>query len=124
MAISGTVYSPYQTKWGISQSADLDEAADDTLTYEQLEGPVPTVNYGLIQSAEHKFSGSRIINDEDVYTSESGGLREISFSDLLVRRIDLASLLYAVCQNVTEGAGSPFQKDIDLILHLCTSLGT
>jgi hypothetical protein len=42
--------------------------------------------------------------------TEAGGLRVIPFSDLMVRKEDLGSLLYAVCQTASEGAVSPYTK--------------
>ena len=110
MAIVGTVYAGTQSKWGFVEEATFGTAIADNQNFAQFEGPVPSVNYGIIRDKDQKFNGSRVLQGSEKYHTDGGGLREISFSDLIVRKLDLGDLLYAVCQNVTEGASTPYTK--------------
>jgi len=111
MAIDAVVKAGTESKWGISQSSDFSAAADGTANFEQFEGPIPTgIDYGVTRVIDPKANGSRVRQDAERFYTDSGGLRVIPFSDMVVRGRDLGSLLYAVTQNVSEGAGSPFTK--------------
>lgn len=115
MAIDGVVHSGSQTTWGISQESTFGTAVADAGTFIQFEGPPPSIDWGLTQDLGVKNHGYRFADLSTTYNTQSGNLRVLSFSDLLVRRLDLAELLYAVTQTVTEAAGSPFQKDFEIV---------
>ena len=111
MAINALVFAGTQTKWGISQEATFGTPIADAGTFEQFEGPVPTgIDYGVTRVIDPKANGMRVRSDLEKYYSDSGQLRVIPFSDMVVRVEDLGSLLYAVTQNVSEGVGTPFTK--------------
>jgi len=90
MAIDGLVKAGTETRWGISEESTFGTAIADNGTFIQLEGPIPTVD------VRTKFNGRRVISDIDIFHSQEGGLKTISFSDLIVRKTDLAYLLYLV----------------------------
>jgi len=111
MAIDGLVKAGTETRWGFSEESTFGTAIADAGTFTQLEGPIPTVNEGVIREVKTKFNGRRVISDIDLFHTQTGGLRIITFSDLIVRRKDLADLLYAVHGGVVaEGAATPYQK--------------
>lgn len=113
MAIVGTIYAGTQSKWGIAEQPTFGTAIADDAAFEQLEGPIPSVSYGVTKDGlTPKFDGARIPNDTNIYFTQTGGIRTISFSDLLVRRADLGNLIYGVLQQNfdAEGASTPFTK--------------
>ena len=110
MAIVGTVYGGTQSKWGFAEEATFGTAIADDQNFVQFEGPIPTVDYGIVRDKEMKFNGSRVLAGAEKFYTDDGGIRQINFSDLIVRRIDLAPLIYGVFQNVTEGAETPYTK--------------
>jgi len=111
MAIDGLVKAGTETRWGISEEATFGTAIADGGAFIQLEGPIPTVDEGVMSDVKTKANGRRVISDIDIFHTQTGGLRTISFSDLLVRKADLAHLLYAVHGGVvSEGATTPYQK--------------
>jgi len=112
MAINGIVYAGTQTKWGISEESTFGTVIADAGTFQQFEGPPPSVDYGVISDIEPKFSGSRVRKDYESYYTESGGTRVISFSDMIVRRIDLGHLVYGVFQTMDEGETPAYTKVI------------
>ena len=111
MAIDGIVKAGTETKWGISEESTFGAVIEDNVAFVQMEGPVPSINEGVIRNIDYKANGSRIRLDTDDYFTQDGGIRVISFSDLIVRRTMLADLLYGVFGNVTEGATTPYSKD-------------
>ena len=112
MAIDGLVKAGTETKWGFAEEATFGTAIADNGTFIQLEGPIPTVDEGVISDVKTKSNGRRVISDIDIFHTQVGGLRTISFSDVIVRRKDLGHLLYAVHQSaVTQGlVGTGYQK--------------
>jgi len=111
MAIDGLVKAGTESRWGISEEATFGTAIADNGTFIQLEGPIPTVDEGVISDVRTKANGRRVISDIDLFHTQTGGLRTISFSDLIVRKTDLAYLLYLVHgSTVAEGAATPYQK--------------
>jgi len=110
MAIVGTVAGEHESKWGISEMSDFDAAVDEAVNFERMQGPMPSVDNGVFRDANVKGGDGRFRNGANDYVSGMGGLRVISFSDLVVRHDDLGLLLYLVGQNVSEGAGTPFEK--------------
>ena len=122
MAIVGTIAAGTESKWGIIQAstaAALGEAAfgtqnDDADSAEMYEGPIPSVDYGVIRINNPLNDGGRVRKDTGVYYTQTGGIRQINFSDLTLRRKDLAPLLYAVCQNMDEGEADQYTKIITI----------
>jgi len=111
MAIVGTIAAGTESKWGFSEEPTFGTVVATSGTYEQIEGPIPSVDYGVTRINQARNDGGRMRKDTSVFHSQSGGIRQINFSDLLVRRVDLGSLLYAVCQNCAEDAvASQFNK--------------
>jgi len=111
MAINSNVYANEQTKWGYIQQTTWGTPDDGTGNYTMFEGPPPTgIDYGVTRSIEHKFDGGRVKQYGSIFYTESGGLRVIPFSDVIVRRLDLPVLLYGVMQNVDEGESSAYFK--------------
>lgn len=114
MAINGIVHGGSESKWGILEMSDFDAAVSATGNHEMVEGPMPTVDPGLFRDNTVKAGDGRMRAVANDFVSAKGGLRVISFSDMVVRHDDLGVLLYAVCQNVSEGAGTPFEKTYTL----------
>ena len=113
------VSSPYVTQWGYTDEAEFDNAAGSptasaTSNFTTFEGPPPSVDYGLTEDRSIKHRGIVFAHESDAYSSLAGGLRVISFSDMVVRQEDLAVLLYLVTQTVDEGETPAFQKDFDI----------
>ena len=111
--------SPYTTQWGYTDEAEFDNAAGSptasaTSNFTTFEGPPPSVDYGLTEDRSIKHRGQVFAHAADSYVSLTGGLRVISFSDMIVRQEDLAVLLYLVTQTMDEGETPAFQKDIDI----------
>jgi hypothetical protein len=115
VAIDHEFYAGTETKWGWSEEATFGTAIADAGAFEQLEGPPPTgIDYGITVDRSVKYDGSRMRADANVWHSESGGLRVIPFSDLIVRRNDLGVLLYSVMQVMDEGEATAFAKTLTL----------
>ena len=115
MAIDAIVKAGTESKWGISEESTFGTPIADNGAFEQFEGAIPTgIDLGVIRDIEPKFDGSRVRKDGNVFYSEAGGTRVIPFSDMIVRRTDLSSLLYGVCQNVSEAVGTPYTKTFTL----------
>ncbi len=114
MAIVGTIAAGTESKWGISQESTFGTPIADAGTFEMLQGPIPSVDYGVTRINQALNDGGRVKKDTGAYYTQTGGTRQINFSDMTVRKIDLGSLLYAVCQNVTENASTPWEKVITI----------
>jgi hypothetical protein len=110
MAINGIVHAGTESKWGISEESTFGTPIADTGAFEKMEGPIPTVDPGLFRDNTIKFGSGRVRSASEDFISPEGGTRVLSFSDLVVRQKDLGLLLYLVCQNVSEGAGTPYEK--------------
>jgi len=111
MAITSNVYGNTQTGWGFIQQAAWGTAAADNANFIELEGPVPTgIDYGVHTDMDYKFEGGRVRRAANFFHTESGGMRVIPFSDVIVRRKDLAELIYAVMQTTDEADASPYLK--------------
>lgn len=110
MAIDGLVKAGTETKWGISEEGTFGTAIADAGAFVVMEGPVPTVNEGVIRDIKTKFNGMRIPSDADDFYTQAGGIRTISFSDMVVRKNSLSDLLYAVSGTVVESDTTPYQK--------------
>lgn len=110
MAIDPIVHSPNQSFWAIGEESTFGTPLGDGGTFIKMEGPIPSVDYALLQDLGPKQTGSRVALKDTKYVTQKGGLRVISFSDLVVRQKDLGLLLYGVTQNVTEGATTPYDK--------------
>jgi len=114
MAINGVVHGGRESEWGISEESTFMTAIADTGNFEKIEGPIPTVDPGLLRDNTVKFGDGRMRAVANDHVTSKGGLKVLSFSDMVVRQEDLGYLLYAVCQNVAEGAGTPFEKTYTL----------
>jgi hypothetical protein len=114
MAISGIVYGGNQSKWGISEESTFGTAIADTGNFEMIESKIGTVDPGVFRDNTVKAGDGRMRNIANDFVSTKGSLRVISFSDMVVRHDDLGWLLYAVCQNVSEAVGTPFEKTFSL----------
>jgi hypothetical protein len=114
MAIVGTTYGGYESKWGFSEESTFGTAIADNGTFEMLDSPIPSVDSGIFRINTVKNGDGRMRNASNRFTAAAGGLRIISFSDVFLRQKDLGVLLYAVGQNVAEGAGTPFEKTYTL----------
>jgi hypothetical protein len=114
MAIVGTVAGGHESKWGFVAEATFGGAADDTANYTEFCGPIPSVDSGLFRDNTVKGGDGRMRDAANDFVGDEGGLRVISFSDLIVRLRDLPDLLYLVCQNVSEAVGTPFEKTYTL----------
>ena len=114
MAINGVVHGGRESKWGILEMSDFDAAASATGNHEKIEGPMPSVDFGLHRNNSVKFGDGRMRSVANDFVTDKGGLRVISFSDMVVRLEDMAYLLYAVCQNVSEGGAEVYEKTYTL----------
>ena len=114
MAIVGTVYGEHESKWGISEESEFGLPIDDIGNFEKLNGPIPTVDKGLYKMNTVKGGDGRMRNASNDFVSQAGGLRVISFSDVILNLEDLGLLLYLVCQNVAEDVGTPYEKTYTL----------
>jgi len=104
MAIDGLVHAGTESKWGWSEESTFGTVIADGGTFEQIESPIPSVNYGVTKKNTVLFDGSRVRKNTALYQSVHGNLRTISFSDWKVRWTDLGPLLYSVLQTVVEDA--------------------
>ena len=117
MAIDGNVYSGSEVQVGFAQESTFGTVTADSGAFVQLaEFGSISFDKGLTQKLEMKNRGSRVANIDDKYITEAGGTRKFTISDIPVRRTDLAELLYAVLQNVSEGATTPYTKTFNLLL--------
>lgn len=112
MAISGTTYSKYEVQVGIAQESTFGTAVADAGAFIQIpDFESVTIDRGLIMRDRPTFRGKRLLYSGDVeQSSESGGIRTITLSGVRARRTDLPEFLYAVIQNVSEGATTPYSK--------------
>ena len=113
MAIVGTIYSGTESKWGYVKEATFGTPIGIDQVFYVPEGPIPSVDYGVTRDGlTPKFNGARIPSDSNIYYSQTGGVRVISFSDMIVRRLDLCHLMYAVAQANfdAEAAATPYTK--------------
>ena len=99
MAISNNIYSGTETLFGIvGAPTSIGEttfatAQAATAAAEIWEVPSMSVDFGITRHNQTKNDGSRVPQDNNVYyTNFDGGLRVISFSDMIVRRKDLGVL--------------------------------
>jgi len=114
MAIDGLVKSGFESKWGFAQEATFGTALADSTNYILVESPIPSVDFGITQVQDIRHRGQRYADKNDTYTTQKGGIRTISVTDWIVRRADLAELLYGVTQTVVENATTPYAKDFDI----------
>lgn len=115
MAINGLVFAPSETRVGISQEATFGTPIADNGAFEMLQSDIPTgIDYGLFEDHSVKNNGSRMAATNGTFVTESGGLRTIPVNNIVVRLETLGELLYGVCQNVSEGATTPYTKTFTL----------
>lgn len=113
MAISGAVYSSKQLKLGYAVESTFGTAIADDQAFVLLpEFGSVSIDYGLTQDLSRKNRGDTYPHayDVDTYTSQTGGIRTITISDLILRKDDAPYFLYALFQNVTESATTPYGK--------------
>ena len=115
MAINGVVYSGQEVKFGLSQEATFGTPIADSGAFVQIPnfGSV-SVDYGLFSDHEPKHRDGAGAHTDDTYVSETGGTRTITVSDIEIGLTELAELMYGVTQDVTEAAGTPFEKQFKL----------
>ena len=75
------------TQWGFTDEAEFDNAAGTptasaTSIFQTFEGPIPSVTFGVTQDSSMKHRGYSIADVGDYYSTLTGGLTEISFSDM------------------------------------------
>jgi hypothetical protein len=99
---------------GWLEEATFGTPSAETGNYEQLEGAKAKIDYGVFTDDSQKDNGMRMDNESNIYVSQTGGIRTITLSDIVLRHKDLANFLYLVTQNVSEGASTPFQKTFTL----------
>lgn len=107
--------SPLKVRWGFSEETTFGTAIADGGTFTHFEAPsgsIPSVDYGLVDDKDVKHRGYQMADKNDSFTSEAGGTRVFSFSNIIVRQDEAAILLYSVMQNMTEAAADPFKKDL------------
>ena len=114
MALDKLVKSGTQSNWGFIEKGNFASAPGVGENYVIVEGPMPSIDYGVIQVQEPRHGRGRGYDINDGYITQKSGTRVISFSDMIVRTLDLADLVYAVTQIVVEGAAGVFQKDFDI----------
>lgn len=110
MAINNSIFAPSQSCWGIAEETTFGTAVADTGSYEMVEGPIPTVDYGLQRDFTVKNDLTRVARTGNQYSTTTGTVRAITFADAVIRRTDLCNYMVAVMQNVTEGTATPYQK--------------
>jgi len=114
MAINGVVFTPKDVLLGLAEEATFGTAIADNAAFIQYpEFDSVTVDYGLTQEMGVRNRSRRMIDDDDVHVSQTGGIRTITISGLRLRNKDAAELLYAVCQDVIEGE-TPFLKTFNI----------
>lgn len=116
MAINGVTYSGKEVQVGFAEETTFGTPIADNAAFTQLVdfGSI-TVEDGLTQDISVKNRAKYIPVDTDSYTSQTGGVRVITISDIVVRLADLPDLLYAVHQNVTEDATTPYSKEFGVL---------
>ena len=114
MAISGTVYTPKDVKLGLAEESTFGTAIADAAAFiEYPEFDSVTIDWGLTQVAPLTNRSRRLADEADTFSSQTGGVRTITISGLVLRQKDLPELLYAVTQKVAEAA-DPFQKTFSI----------
>lgn len=117
MAIDVTTYSGKEVQVQIAQEATFGTAVTNAGFILSEFGSV-SYDPGLTRSVEAKQRASRVAYEGDAYVSQTGGTRTITISDIIFRKENIAEFLYAVLQNVTEGASTPYQKTFN---HFATA---
>ena len=111
MAINGVVYSSHELQVGIAEESTFGTPVADSGAFMQLaEFDSVSVDYGLFQEIPLRNRNRRLVDLDDVYVSQTGGIRTITISGIPLRRGNLADLLYAVTQKVGESGTDPYQK--------------
>jgi hypothetical protein len=110
MATNKIVHANTEAYVAILQAATFGTAVGESGNGIILECPVPTPDFGLFKDMNMKNTKSRVLEESHMYTTSDGGIRTIPISDIIVRKNDLAELFYAVMQNVSEGATTPYTK--------------
>ena len=111
MAINNSIFGSTETEWGWSLESTFGTAIADTGNFEKPEGEIPSIaDRGIIRYHQVLNDGSRVPQDVNMYHSEVGGVRIIPFSNLRLRRKDLAVLLYGCIQVMDEGETPEFTK--------------
>lgn len=111
MAISGVVAAATESQWGYVEEATFGTAIADTTAMTKLEGEIPIVaDRGITRFQDVLHGEGRAPQDANMYASEVGGVRVIPFSNVKLRRKDLAVFLYSVLQVMDEGETATFTK--------------
>jgi hypothetical protein len=110
MATNKIVYGNTQSYFMMAEQSAFATIIDQDGTYFILECPVPEPDYGLFRDQNMKNTGSRVLEESQIYVTQDGELRVIPVNDIIVRKKDACDLMYAVCQNVSEGVGTPYTK--------------
>ena len=100
----------FENKVGISQESTFGTVIADNGTFVQVDCDMPVPDFGLFQDSRLTNRGSRVRETDDDHETQSGGQRIITLNNWVVRRLDLAEIMYAVMQNVSESASTPFTK--------------
>ena len=111
MAINGLVFAGSETRVGFSEESTFGTAIADGGAFTALEADLPTgIDMGVFQEIGVKNTNSRVAQNDMDFTTTAGGLRVVNVSNIKCRRTDIAPLLYAVMQNVSESATTPYTK--------------
>lgn len=111
MAIDGKVYSGKEVEVGFAEETTFGTPVAASGSFTQIcEFDSVSINYGLTQIAEPRYCGDRTVRTNNLYTTQAGGLREITLSGVIPNLTDFAPILYGVFQNVTESATAPYKK--------------
>jgi len=110
MAIANENHGNFETQWGWSEESTFNTAAISSAAFEVLESPIPVPNYDYRKVHDMRHNGSRIVTDQEMLTLVNNGWHTVPFSDVVVRREDLAFLLYSVLQQVAEAGAGTYAK--------------
>ena len=82
MAINGVVHGNQESTWGFAEETTFGTEIADNQNFVNFDGPIPTVDYGIAQDLSVRNDRGRVASSSDDYTSQIGGLRVLSFSDM------------------------------------------
>ena len=117
MAIVKTGHSSLEASAGFLPETTFGTAQADSSNFTLFQfvgGSIPAWEPTYDSDSTRKNDGNNTADIDDFYYTSSGVWQTLSLPDFYANSDVLANMLYGVCQNVSEGASSPFVKTYTL----------
>jgi len=117
MAVVTTAHSSLEASAGFLAETTFKTAQADSSNFTLFEfvgGSIPAFQPSYDSDTTRKNDGNTTMDVDDFFYTSNGVWQTLSLPDFYASSDVLANMLYAVCQTVSEGVGSPYVKTYTL----------